>query len=205
MWHAHGSTNDENPIHFIAGIPATSRQGSLACGCGRDVGASPLFPLEWRNAEEAQEALLHLVRRDPHQFGGERSRWTLAHLLACCHGLRLHSRSGLWRLLRRLGIHYKRGRSSIHSPDPAYDEKVARIKALQQRVQAHPKEVLLYEDVCTLYRQPSMAQAYTRRVVIARTPAKAPGSNSACVWWRPWTLSVGASSSSGGARSAPNN
>jgi hypothetical protein len=90
----------------------------------------------------------------------ERSRWTLAHLLACCRGLRLHSRSGLWRLLRRLGIHDKRGRGDIHSPDPAYDEKVARIAALKQRVQAHPEEGLLYEDECTLYRQPSLAQAY---------------------------------------------
>ena len=100
------------------------------------------------------------MRRDPHQFGIERSRWTLAHLLACCRGLRLHSRCGLWRLLHRLGIHDKRARSTIHSPDPAYDEKVARIKALQQRVQAHPEEVLLYEDECTLYRQPSVAHAY---------------------------------------------
>jgi hypothetical protein len=160
MWHALDSTNDANPIRSIAGTTATSRRASLADECEQDAGASLLFPPQWRNAEEARDALLPLVRRDPHQLGIERSRWTRAHLLACGHGLRLHSRSGLWRLLRRLGIHDQRARSSMHSPDPAYDEKLARIEARQQRVQAHPEEVLLDEDECTLHQQPSGAQAY---------------------------------------------
>ena len=61
-------------------------------------------------------------------------------------------------MLDRLGIHYKRGRTFVH---PAYEEKLARIEALKHLVQAHPEDyVLLYQDECTLYRQPSVSYAY---------------------------------------------
>lgn len=49
----------------------------------------------------------------------------------------------------------------MHSPDPAYEENLARIEALKRLVQAHPEEeVLLYQDECTLSRQPSVSSAY---------------------------------------------
>jgi hypothetical protein len=101
------------------------------------------------------------VRRSPEQFGHVRSRWTLASLLASCSWLRLRSQPGLHRLLRRLGIHYKRGRSYIHSPDPDYEAKLALIAACRQRVRAEPDRfVLLYSDEFSYYRQPTLAADY---------------------------------------------
>lgn len=94
-------------------------------------------------------------------------------------------------MLRRLGIHYQRARSYIHSPDPAYDEKLARIEALQQRVQAHPEEVLHNLDECTLHQQPSVAQAYDQAGSDRPYAAKARSSSLACAWWRPWMPRAG--------------
>ncbi|HEU5378837.1 MAG TPA: IS630 family transposase [Ktedonobacteraceae bacterium] len=121
-------------------------------------GRKPAFSPRYHEAEQAKEALLHVVRRDPHQLGGARSRWTLNTLLPHLDWLEVQTSSGLWQVLDRLGIHYKRGRTYVH---PAYEEELARIEALKRLVQAHPEErVLLYQDECTLYRQPSVSYAY---------------------------------------------
>jgi DDE superfamily endonuclease len=64
-------------------------------------------------------------------------------------------------LLQRLGIHYKRGRDHVHSPDPFYLAKTEAISALKKQVQAdQAQEVLLYLDELTYYRQPSLARGY---------------------------------------------
>jgi hypothetical protein len=57
-------------------------------------------------------------------------------LLASCPWLRLHTWPDLHRLLQRVSIHRKRGRSYIHSPDPAYLEKLALIETCRQHAQA---------------------------------------------------------------------
>jgi hypothetical protein len=108
--------------------------------------------------------LLHLLRRDPHTCGVDRSRWRLADLLAQCPWLRLHTPQSLGRLLARLGISYKRGRHSIHSPDPDYEAKLALITAARQAAQADPgHQVLLYLDEMTLYRQPTLERGWEAR------------------------------------------
>ncbi len=67
----------------------------------------------------------------------------------------------MWQVLDHLDIHYKRGRTYVHSPDPAYEEKLARIEELKRFVQSHPVEyVLLYQDECSVYRQPSVGYNY---------------------------------------------
>jgi transposase len=67
----------------------------------------------------------------------------------------------VWQVLRRLNIHYKRGRQYVHSPDPQYDEKLQAIEVAKGQVQADPQRyVLLYQDELTYYRRPSLAQAY---------------------------------------------
>ena len=101
------------------------------------------------------------MRRDPHQLGEDRARWTLDSLRKACDWLRLRTAAGLSRLLRRLGIHYKRGRMHIHSPDPDYLAKLSDIRVCVQHSKADPElVVVLFQDEFTYYRQPTLAQAY---------------------------------------------
>jgi hypothetical protein len=65
------------------------------------------------------------------------------------------------RLLTRLGIHYKRGREYVHSPDRNYWPKVNLIEQLRLRAYYQPdRYVFLYLDELTYYRQPSLARSY---------------------------------------------
>ena len=133
----------------------------MAYAFARDAGASPLFPPVHADAEAATEALLHVVRRDPRKSGVAQSRWRLEDLIEHCKWLNLETESGMSQLLQRLGIHYKRGRDHVHSPDPYYQAKIDEISALKKRLEEHQgKEILLYLDELTYYRQPSLARAY---------------------------------------------
>lgn len=124
-------------------------------------GASPLFPPQHTTPEAAREALLHVVRRDPRLLGHRTARWRLAQVRASCPWLRLRTDSGLSRVLRRLKIHLKRAREYVHSPDPGYDLKLARIQDLIAAAQADPtRVVVVYVDEFSYYRQPSLASAY---------------------------------------------
>jgi transposase len=145
----------------MSGSSATESWDWQACRCIQEEAASLLFPPHYQDNEAAKEALLHVVHRDPHQVGIDRSCWTLQHLLEFCPWLQCHTQAGVFQVLDRLDIHYKRGRTYVHSPDPAYEEKLARIEELKRFVQAHPNEyVLLYQDESTIYRQPSVGYNY---------------------------------------------
>ncbi|HET8647866.1 MAG TPA: transposase, partial [Vicinamibacteria bacterium] len=101
------------------------------------------------------------MHREPRQFGQAQSRWTLAALQRVCHWLADYTPSGIWRVLDRLDLHWKRGRDAIHSPDPDYDAKRAYLADRAAEVQAaSPRLVLLYGDELTYYRQPTLASAY---------------------------------------------
>lgn len=103
----------------------------------------------------------HLLSRDPHTFGFDRSRWTLTLIGQACPWLHAHSRSGVWRILAACDLHWKRARSYIHSPDPEYDAKLARVAAcLERAARSGGREVALYQDEMTIERQPLLAQAY---------------------------------------------
>jgi hypothetical protein len=105
--------------------------------------------------------LAEVVHRSPHGFGLERSRWRLADLGRVIPWLRGLSPGSRHRLLRRLGIRYKRGRHYLHSPDPAYDAKLAAVTAAQLLSRAAPGAVvLLYEDEFTYYRRPTLSRAW---------------------------------------------
>lgn len=87
-----------------------------------------------------------VVRRSPRLFGLARSRWRLADLGRVIPWLR-RQRGSIHRVLRRLDVRYKRGREYFHSPDPAYDTKLAAVTAAQLLAHAHPGAVgLLSED-----------------------------------------------------------
>jgi transposase len=110
------------------------------------------------------QAVLSVVRRDPRQFGLECSRWRLADLIRCCPFLHLGSVPGMHQLLERLGIAYKHGRQYVHSPDPAYQGKLAYLRECWQLSRAEPgRYVFLYQDEFTCYRQPSLARDYEAR------------------------------------------
>lgn len=116
-----------------------------------------------------------MVRRDPHQFDLERSRWTLQHIREQLPEWKVTTDGGMHQVLDRLGIHYKRGRSYIHSPDPLYEAKRARQAQIQARVLlAYPQEVLLFLDECGIKRQPSVGYNY-----------EAAGSEAPHAQWQP--------------------
>lgn len=103
-----------------------------------------------------------MVRRDPRVLGQRQTRWTLGAIRErCARWLDIGSDSGLYRLLRRLGITYKRGRSYVHSPDPDYHEKRSYIAdKRQEAARAGQETIFLYQDECTYYRQPTLAKGY---------------------------------------------
>jgi hypothetical protein len=71
------------------------------------------------------------------------------------------SLGGACRVLRRLGVRYRRGREHLRSPDPDYDRKMAVLARCREGALADPKQLaLLYSDEFTFYRRPSLAQAY---------------------------------------------
>ena len=69
--------------------------------------------------------------------------------------------SGLSRLCRRLKLSWKRARAHVHSPDPAYALKRAAIERLRATTAASAgRHVCVYVDEVTIYRQPTLAQAW---------------------------------------------
>jgi hypothetical protein len=71
------------------------------------------------------------------------------------------SLSGIWRVLAAGKLRWKRGRDHLRSPDPSYQEKLARVATLRTHVEAAPLgAVFLYLDEVTYYRQPSLAGGY---------------------------------------------
>lgn len=109
----------------------------------------------------------HLVNAGPQAYpqllalSPPTSRWTLGSLREALLWVHHYSLSGIWRLLRSLDIHWKRGRDHVHSPDPHYLAKLATIETLTAQVRAAPQRlVLLYQDELTYYRQPTLAQGY---------------------------------------------
>lgn len=102
-----------------------------------------------------------MVGRSPRQMGIERSRWRLQDIGQGIPWLRQRSLTTVWKTLRRLGTHLRRGREYLHSPDPAYAEKLAAVDQAQVRVRSHPQSwVMLYEDEFTFSRRPTVASAY---------------------------------------------
>ena len=72
----------------------------------------------------AQEAEVELVfRQPPRSFGLAQTRWTLRALTQVVPSLRGFSEMGVWKVLQRMGLRYKRGQPHLHSPDPQYEEK----------------------------------------------------------------------------------
>lgn len=63
------------------------------------------------------------IYRSPYELGINRTRWTLKLLSEHVPSLKGFSDTGVLKVLRRLGIGYKRGQPQLKSPDPEYFEK----------------------------------------------------------------------------------
>jgi putative transposase len=126
------------------------------------VGVSPFFPPLPRATATA--TLAEVVHRAPRLFGLPRTRWTLALLRAVVPWLAPVSLVTVWHLLKRAKLVYKRGRRAVHSPDPAYDRRVARIAQIHALAARAPdRVVVLYQDELTYYRRPTVGYAYARQ------------------------------------------
>ena len=94
-------------------------------------------------------------------MGEQTSRWTLAGIRRVCQWLEHLSDSGIWRALAALQVHWKRGREYVHSPDPEYDDKVARLAHIWREVTGDRAQyTLLFLDELTYYRHPTVGYGY---------------------------------------------
>jgi DDE superfamily endonuclease len=107
-------------------------------------------------------AQLHeTLHQAPECFGLSRSRWWLDGIRQAVPWLASVSLPGVWQLLERFDLVYKRGRRYVHSPDPDYLLKRARVRWAWQQVQHDPvRFVLLYQDELTYYRCPTVGCDY---------------------------------------------
>jgi hypothetical protein len=86
--------------------------------------------------------------------------------------LRLESESGLWRLLKRLGITYHRGRSFVRSPDDDFDAKCEYLDDIRNRVLDRPDEALVYMDEMQYFRRPVEERVWEQAGKQATVPRK---------------------------------
>lgn len=94
----------------------------------------------------------------------EAPRLTLEEIRLLGEGDLPSTESGVWRLLSRLGISYKRGREYLHSPDPDYSEKLRLLREIWQAVQSAPERCrLLFVDEMGYARSPTLSSAYEAR------------------------------------------
>ncbi len=82
-------------------------------------------PGRGRPAKAKLEEIEQILHRTPRSMGIQRTRWTLADLAATAPSLAGYSVSGVWHVLRRGRLSYKRGQPRVMSPDPDYVEKRA--------------------------------------------------------------------------------
>lgn len=86
------------------------------------------------------------------------SRWRLRTIRASTRWLSGYTLSGVWRLLKRLGLRLRSGRIQQYSPDPDYAEKEAHLLCCLEKAACFPKEVVfLFMDEMGYYRWPVAA------------------------------------------------
>ena len=111
-----------------------------------------------RTPKSVSASLQEVVRRDPREFGQTGSRWSLDKIRAICLFIGHYTRSGIWRLLAELDIHWKHARDHVRSPGPDYLAKQDRVALCQALVRDDPThQILVFQDEFTYYRQPSGA------------------------------------------------
>jgi transposase len=106
------------------------------------------------------------------------SRWTLAAIRATFPWLRDYSLSGVWRLLRRLGLQRRNARVQQYSPDPEYLAKVERLlECLREAARAPGEVVVVFLDEMGYYRWPDPGSDWA-----SETPVAYHGANNNRQW-----------------------
>lgn len=120
---------------------------------------------------DALEQVRDLVGQPPAQFGlsaSYQTRWCLRSVGEAVDWLHGCSLATVSTTLRACGIRFRRGRRHVHSPDPEYTTKLARIQTITWYSRQDPARIIrLYEDELTYDRRPSVAPDYT---VVATQP-----------------------------------
>jgi transposase len=151
----------EHGLQALAVHPGRGRKPAFSpCGKAKQEGKS--------EPQEVRERMTEMLHQDPHLFGQDCNRWTLAGIRSACRdaldtcgSLCDKSLSAVWNVLQRFHLHYKRGAGHLFSPDPHYRGKLTQVHAaLKEAAERPDKVVALYADEFTLYRQPSLAQAW---------------------------------------------
>jgi hypothetical protein len=108
-----------------------------------------------------------MIHRSPLLYGFTKSTWTLEMIrekmswLNGETGKKKIGISGVSKMLKRLSVCYKRGKAHVHSPDLAYNKKMAKIQHAHLLNLLDPERFpLLYEDELTYYRRPVVGKVY---------------------------------------------
>lgn len=149
------------------------------CSSNRARDESPNFSPQ---AEaDVRQSLVEHLQRSPRLAGLNRSRWWLDGLRQAAQLLANYTLTGIWKLLQRWGLRYKRGRTYVHSPDPLYNLKMAYLDAARAQSQGRPEHtVLLYMDEFTYMRRASVARAYAGRGAVQAKANTGYKTNTSC-------------------------
>jgi len=111
--------------------------------------------LQHAPGEEARQELASTADGPPP------SRWSLRSVRAAFPWLKDYTLSGVWRLLRRHGLHIRSAQVRQHSPDPEYVTKLEHLLACLRDAAAHPGQVVLvFLDEMGYYRWPKEGQTW---------------------------------------------
>ena len=120
--------------------------------------------LQHAPGEEAREELA------PTADGPAPSRWTLRGIRATFPWLKDYTLSGVWRVLRRHGLHIRSAQVRQHSPDSEYVAKLEHLLSCLREAAQHPDEVVLvFVDEMGYYRWPAAGRTWG-----VAPPARAP-------------------------------
>lgn len=91
----------------------------------RTEGAHGLAVRSGRGRKERadQAEVARLLGQSPRESGVAQTRWTLSALAKAAPSLAGFSPAGVMKVLKRMGISYKRGQPYLYSPDPEYGQK----------------------------------------------------------------------------------
>lgn len=110
---------------------------------------------------QALAALVEAVRQEPATHGLVRARWRLTDLRTTLPALAGYSLSGIAKALKRQRVRLKRGRLSLHSPDPAYASKREHVATAVALAQMFPARITtIFGDEAGIYRQPTLANRW---------------------------------------------
>jgi transposase len=128
--------------------------------------------LQHAPGEEARRAVA------PTSDGPAPSRWTLRGIRATFPWLKDYTLSGVWRLLRRHGLHIRAAQVRQHSPDPDYVTKVEHLLSCLRDAATHPGEVeIVFLDEMGYHRWPDDGRSWSQAAPTPRPLAEREGEN----------------------------